>query len=59
MNKHPGFNVAARQIVAKSHGKYNLHSAGAILAHNARHASPHAIKANPRLKRVRGAGSMY
>lgn len=52
MNKHPGFKAVAKQIARK--GGYNLHSANAILANASRHASAHAMKANPRLKRVRG-----
>lgn len=52
MMQHPGFKAVAKQIASK--GGYNLHSANAILAAASRNASPHALKANPRLKRVKG-----
>ena len=49
---HPGFKSAAASI-AKREG-VSKESAGAILASAARHASPAAKKANPRLNRVKG-----
>lgn len=52
MSAHPGFKAVARHIAQEGH--YTLHSAQAILAKKSREASPHAVKANPRLKRVKG-----
>ena len=53
MNKaHPGFKAAQAQI-AKKQG-IPLKNAGAILAAGARKASPSAVKANPKLKKVSG-----
>lgn len=49
--KHPGFKGAAAQIMTQE--GVSKRSAGAILAHGARSASPAAKRANPRLKRVR------
>jgi len=51
MKKHPGFKVAASQI-AKKQG-IPLKNAQAILAAGARKASAKAVKANPRLKKVK------
>lgn len=50
--KHPGFAKVAAGI-AKKQG-ISADRAGAILAAGARKASPAAVKANPRLKRVSG-----
>jgi hypothetical protein len=52
MKKHPGFKSAQKSI-AKKQG-VSMKSAGAILAAGARKASPAAIKANPRLKKISG-----
>lgn len=49
---HPGFKAAAASI-AKREG-YSTARASAILAAGARKASPKAVKANPRLKKVSG-----
>jgi len=51
-SKHPGFK-AVQSSIAKKQG-ISKKAAGAILASSARKASPKAIKANPRLKRVSG-----
>lgn len=51
--KHPGFKKAQASI-AKKQG-ISKDRAGAILAAGARKASAAAKKANPRLKRVKGA----
>lgn len=51
--KHPGFQKVAEQIAEK--GDYPIERARAILAARTRAASAAAKKANPRLKRVRGA----
>jgi hypothetical protein len=52
-NPHPGFKKAASNIAAKE-GISNK-AASAILANAARHASPAAKKANPRLNKVNKA----
>lgn len=52
MKKHPGFKAAQKKIAAKQ--GVSMESAGAILAAGARKASPAAVKANPRLKKVSG-----
>jgi hypothetical protein len=49
---HRGFK-AVQKSIAKKQG-VSMKSAGAILAAGARKASPAAIKANPRLKKVSG-----
>lgn len=49
---HPGFKAVQKQI-AKKQG-VSQERAGAILAAGARKASSKAVKANPRLKNVRG-----
>ena len=49
---HPGFKKAA-SMIAKKQG-VSKERAGAILAAGARKASPAAVKANPRLKKVSG-----
>jgi len=51
---HPGFKSAQKSI-AKKQG-VSMKAAGAILASGARKASPAAIKANPRLKKISGVG---
>lgn len=51
--KHPGFKAVAKKI-AKKQG-LSMARANAILAAGARKASKKAVKANPRLKRVRSA----
>ena len=50
--KHPGFKAVQKKI-AKKQG-ISMERAGAILAAGARKASKKAVKANPRLKRVKG-----
>ena len=50
--KHRGFKAVQKEI-AKKQG-ISLERAGAILAASARKASPAAIKANPRLKKISG-----
>ena len=50
--KHPGFKAVQKNI-SKKQG-VSMESAGAILAAGARKASPAAIKANPKLKKVSG-----
>lgn len=59
MAKHPGFEAEedrlARRINPHTGKPYGKKHAGAILAYAARHASTSAKRANPRLKRVRGA----
>ena len=50
--KHPGFK-AAQASIAKKQG-ISPDRAGAILAVGARKASPKAVKANPKLKKVSG-----
>jgi len=52
MKKHPGFKATQKKIAAKQ--GVSMERAGAILAAGARKASPAAIKANPRLKKVSG-----
>jgi len=49
---HPGFKAVASGI-AKKQG-ISIERASAIVAAGARKASPAAIKANPRLKKVSG-----
>jgi hypothetical protein len=49
---HPGFKAVAAGI-AKKQG-ISIERASAIVAASARKASPAAIKANPRLKKVSG-----
>jgi len=49
---HPGFKAVAASI-AKKQG-ISVERASAIVAAGARKASPAAIKANPRLKKVSG-----
>ena len=49
--KHPGFKAVQSKIMKEGYSKA---SAGAILANATRKASPAAMKANPRLKRVKG-----
>jgi len=50
--KHRGFKAVQQEIAAKQ--GISMERAGAILAAGARKASPAAVKANPRLKRVSG-----
>ena len=50
--KHLGFKAAQSNIAKKQ--SLSMKSAGAILAASARKASPAAIKANPRLKKISG-----
>lgn len=50
--KHRGFKAVQKEI-AKKQG-ISMERAGAILAAGARKASPAAIKANPRLKKISG-----
>jgi hypothetical protein len=52
MKKHPGFKGAQRQIEKKE--GVSAKEAGAILASGARHASPAAKRANPKLDKVKG-----
>ena len=52
MKKHPGFKATQKKIAAKQ--GVSMERAGAILAAGARKASPAAIKANPRLKKISG-----
>lgn len=54
MKGHPGFEAVAAHIA--QHEGIPEDRARAILAHAAHHASKAAIKKNPRLKRVHGAG---
>jgi hypothetical protein len=49
---HRGFE-AVQKSIAKKQG-ISMKSAGAILAAGARKASPAAVKANPRLKKISG-----
>lgn len=51
---HRGFKAVQKEI-SKKQG-ISMERAGAILAAGARKASPAAIKANPRLKKVSGVG---
>jgi hypothetical protein len=51
---HRGFK-AVQKSIAKKQG-VSMKAAGAILASSARKASPAAIKANPRLKKISGVG---
>ena len=50
--KPPGFKAVQKKIARKQ--TVSMERAGAILASGARKASKSAVKANPRLKRVRG-----
>ena len=50
--KHPGFKAVAASV-AKKQG-ISKERASAIVAAGARKASPAAVKANPRLKKVSG-----
>lgn len=52
--KHPGFKTVQKKISQKQ--GVSMERAGAILAAGARKASPAAIKANPRLKKISGVG---
>lgn len=52
--KHRGFKAVQKEIASKQ--GVSMERAGAILAAGARKASPAAIKANPRLKKVSGVG---
>jgi len=52
MKAHPGFKAVAKSI-AKKQG-ISMERASAIVAAGARKASPAAVKANPRLKKVSG-----
>lgn len=54
---HPGFAAVAKSIASKE--GVPMESARAILASAAHHASPSAIKANPHLARVHGAGKQH
>lgn len=51
MKKHPGFKKVAKGIASKE--GIPLKNANAILANAARNAGTKAVKANPRLKRVK------
>lgn len=48
---HPGFKAVQSKI---EHEGYSKEVAGKILAAKSRHASAHAKKENPHLKRVKG-----
>lgn len=52
--KHRGFAAVQKEIARKQN--ISMERAGAILAAGARKASPAAVKANPRLKKVSGVG---
>lgn len=52
MAKHPGFKAVQAKIAGEG---YSQEAAGAILANSTRNASAKAKRANPRLKRVKGA----
>ena len=52
---HPGFKAVQARIAAKQ--GVSKDAAGAILAAGARKASKAAVKANPNLKKVKGARS--
>lgn len=54
VKKHRGFAVVQKEIARKQN--ISMERAGAILAAGARKASPAAVKANPRLKKVSGVG---
>ncbi len=54
MKKNRGFKAVAKEIAAKQN--LPIDRANAIVAAGARKASPAAIKANPRLKRIPGVG---
>jgi hypothetical protein len=49
---HPGFKAVQKKIAAKQ--GVGMERAGAILAAGARKASVKAVKANPRLAKVKG-----
>jgi len=49
---HPGFKAVQKKIASRQ--GVSMERAGAILASGARKASKKAVKANPRLKRVKG-----
>jgi hypothetical protein len=53
--KHPGFKAVQKKIAREQN--ISTERAGAILAAGARKASPAAVKANPRLKKVSGVRS--
>lgn len=62
LHTHPGFKAVqkkiAKSLAKKSGGKVSkktMENAGAILAASSRRASPAAKRANPNLKRVKGA----
>lgn len=55
--QHPGFGAVQKQIAAKE--GVSEESAGAILASAGRKASAKAKKANPRLRRIKGAAKKY
>jgi hypothetical protein len=57
MKAHPGFKAVAKSI-AKKQG-ISMDRASAIVASSARKASPKAVKANPRLKKVSGVKKGY
>jgi hypothetical protein len=57
MKAHPGFKAVAKSI-AKKQG-ISMDRASAIVASGARKASPKAVKANPRLKKVSGVKKGY
>lgn len=54
MTKHPGFKSVQNSIMKKE--GVSKKAAGAILANAGRHASPHAISKNPRLRNIHGIG---
>ena len=59
-NPHIGFKAAAERIAQRLQGKGITSGeakkrAGSILASSSRHASMRAKKANPRLKKIKGA----
>ena len=49
--KHPGFKAVQKKIAKKQN--ISMERAGAIVAAGARKASKSAVKANPRLKKVK------
>lgn len=54
---HPGFGAVQKNIAAKEN--VSRDEAGAILASAGRKASAKAKKANPRLRRIKGAAKEY
>ncbi len=54
---HPGFKTVQAKIAAQE--GVSSQSAGAILANASRHASPKAVKKNPRLLKVRRTSDGY